>query len=206
MDLTGPLHQDHAFLRKKLTLLEFAMESVPDTRILVRELCGSIQKYLQEHLQREERAMQLYYSAPLANPDIPRIHDHAAELALFRGVNELLLGGLRVSSPMVMLRLSQAIEQLRARIEEQETRVFPVLYEQMGGRPMERAHPPISGAMSVNEILQRYPRTGPVFEQLHVNRLREGYESVDEVAWRHGVDPSEMVEHLRDMVTKSGRY
>ena len=206
MDFTAPLRQDHAFLRKKLTLLEFAMESVPETRILVRELCCSIQKYLHEHAQREARAMQLYYSTPLTDPAVPRVHDHAAELALFRGANELLLGGLRVSSPMVMLRLSQAIEQLRARIEEQEARMFPVLYEQMEGRPMVRAHPTISGSMSVNEILQCYPRTEPVFAQLHVNRLREGYESVDEVAWRHGVDPSEMVEHLRDVATEISRY
>ena len=56
----------------------------------------------------------------------------------------------------------------------------------------------ISGTMSVNEILQRYPRTARVFtNQLHVNRLEEGYESVDEVAWRHGVDVGHVIERLR---------
>ena len=51
--------------------------------------------------------------------------------------------------------------------------------------------------MSVNEILQRYPQTEPLFAQLRVNRLREGYESVDEVAWRHGLDSAEILEQLR---------
>ena len=55
----------------------------------------------------------------------------------------------------------------------------------------------ISGAMSVNEILQRYPNTEQLIEQLHINRLREGYESVDELAWRHGIDVSQFIEQLR---------
>ena len=58
----------------------------------------------------------------------------------------------------------------------------------------------ISGAMSANEILQRYPSTEPVFQQLHINRLREGYESVDELAWRHGVDVSQLIDTLQRTV------
>ena len=58
--------------------------------------------------------------------------------------------------------------------------------------------PAISSTMSANEIVQRYPGTGPLFEQeLHINRLREGYESVDELAWRHGMDVAQVIERLR---------
>ena len=64
----------------------------------------------------------------------------------------------------------------------------------------------ISGAMSVNEILQRYPSTGELIEQLHINRLREGYESVDELAWRHGMDVAHFLEQLRDVAAKFPRY
>lgn len=56
---------------------------------------------------------------------------------------------------------------------------------------------PISETMSVNEILRRYPRTEPLFRDLHVNRLQEGYESVDEVAWRHGMDLEHLLKRLR---------
>ena len=65
----------------------------------------------------------------------------------------------------------------------------------------ERALFPISGAMSANEIVQRYPGTGRLLEQeLHFNRLREGYESVDELAWRHGMDVAQVIERLREAV------
>ena len=58
----------------------------------------------------------------------------------------------------------------------------------------------ISGAMSANEILQRYPSTEPVFQELHINRLREGYESVDELAWRHGMDVSQLIDTLQRVI------
>lgn len=58
-------------------------------------------------------------------------------------------------------------------------------------------------AMSANEILQRFPQTEPIFTQLQVNRLREGYESVDELAWRHGIDVSQVLEQLREAVGSS---
>jgi len=57
--------------------------------------------------------------------------------------------------------------------------------------------PAISVTMSANEILQRYPQARPAFDQLCINRLREGYESVDELAWRHGMDAEELLEQLR---------
>jgi hypothetical protein len=58
----------------------------------------------------------------------------------------------------------------------------------------------ISSTMSVNEILQRYPQTERVFVQLCIDRRQEGYESVDELAWRHGVDVLPLIEQLREAV------
>ena len=64
--------------------------------------------------------------------------------------------------------------------------------------PDEQERTAISGAMSVNEILCRYPRIELLLlERLHINRLREGYESVEELAWRHGLDASQLIEQLR---------
>jgi iron-sulfur cluster repair protein YtfE (RIC family) len=63
---------------------------------------------------------------------------------------------------------------------------------------------PISETMSVNEILRRYPRAEPLFRDLHVNRLQEGYESVDEVAWRHGMDLEQLLKRLRQ-AARAGR-
>ena len=67
----------------------------------------------------------------------------------------------------------------------------------MTSRKTARSSPDISEAMSINEIVRRYPRTERFFEQLHINRLEEGYESVDELAWRHGMDVGQVIERLR---------
>ena len=67
----------------------------------------------------------------------------------------------------------------------------------MTSRKTARTSPDISEAMSINEIVRRYPRTERLFKQLHINRLEEGYESVDEFAWRHGMDVGQVIERLR---------
>ena len=198
MDALTSLRHDHALLRKKLALLESALQVAPEARLVLREMCFSLLRLLQDHMQREAPLLQRYGQGVLSGQVPTEAADHSSEQHLLRGVSELLLSGMRASVPMVVLRLSQAIDQLEAQIGEQERRIFPFLEE--------TEHPPgdetmtISGAMSVNEILQRYPQTEGVFEQLQINRLREGYESVDELAWRHGVDASQVLERLRHLV------
>ena len=55
----------------------------------------------------------------------------------------------------------------------------------------------ISGAMSANAIARRYPATQTLFEQLQIDRRFEGYESVEELAWRHGMELSQFIAQLR---------
>ena len=56
--------------------------------------------------------------------------------------------------------------------------------------------------MSANAIARRYPSTKTLFEQLQIDRHLEGYESVEELAWRHGVELSQLIEELRRTATK----
>lgn len=58
----------------------------------------------------------------------------------------------------------------------------------------------ISGTMSANAIASRYPATQVLFDQLHIDRCFEGYETVEELAWRHGISPAELIEQLRRLV------
>ena len=62
-----------------------------------------------------------------------------------------------------------------------------------------RARSSISGEMSVNAIVQRYPQTEALFRKLQIDRQREGYESVDELAWRRGVDEGHVLKQLRQL-------
>ncbi len=226
MEPLSVLRADHARLRQKLLLLESALQVAPEARLVLREMCCSLLRLLQEHVHRETQALQTYdpstrapalAAGPLLGV-VPSersesrddeqarsaqerlgVADHVVEQRLLRAVNELLLSGMRASVPMIILRLSQAIEQLRAQMEAQERTVFAALarLEGAGGE----APASISGAMSINEVLHHYPQTQRIFEQLRINRLQDGYDSVDEVAWRRGMDVSQMIEQLRQAVT-----
>ena len=198
MAVTMTLRQDHALLHKKLAFLESALQVAPAARLVLREMCCSLLRLLGEHLQRERHLIERYAHDLPEHQRPPHATDHTVEHHLLRAVNELLLSGMRASVPMVVLRLSQAIDQLEARMEEQERTIFPALDQAAAWHP-EGEPAVISGAMSVNEILQRYPQTGPIFDELHINRWREGYESVDELAWRHGMEAAQVLEQLRQV-------
>lgn len=204
--MTDAIRQDHAMLRKRLALVRSALQVAPETRFVVREMAFALQRQLAEHIERETRALQLYYQRLPARgrADAPA-PNHADVLLLVREVNGALLGGMRTSLPAVMGRLSEAIQRLDEQMEEQEETVFAFLEhaepQSVGTAVSEFGEPPISSTMSVNEILQRYPQTGSLFEQLRINRLHEGYESVDEVAWHHGLDVPQLLEQLRQAVS-----
>lgn len=199
MEATSTLRDDHALLRKKLSLLESALQVAPEKRGVLRDLCASLQRLLQDHIHREAHLLQVYYHRIPSGRYISEAGDHSAEQRLLRAVNELLASGIKASVPMVVLRLSQAIEQLQEQMDRQERTVFPSLdYTQ---EPRMGSAETISSSMSVNEILLRYPQTESVFERLRIDRLRDGYESVDELAWRQGIDVSQLVEELLQVVT-----
>ncbi|GEM_PF-5659550 len=69
-----------------------------------------------------------------------------------------------------------------------------------------RSHLTISGTMSANALARRYPATESLFEQLQIDRRFEGYESLEELAWRHGMDVSEFLEQLRQVAVKFPSY
>ena len=203
MDVTPTLLQDHAVLRKKLAVMESALEVAPEARFVLRELCFSLLRLLQDHMRREAPALQRYTDETAGLQECPAL-DHAASHHLLRTVSELLLSGMRASMPTIVLRLSQVIEQLQAQMVQQERTVFAFL--EQGGAVGAAHAEAISGEMSVNEILQRYPQTEQLFEGLHVNRMQEGYKSVDEFAWYHGMDVSKFLEQLRQAATTFPRF
>ena len=59
----------------------------------------------------------------------------------------------------------------------------------------------ISETMSANAIARRYPSTESLFKQLQIDRRLEGYESVEELAWRHGVELTQLIEELQRAAT-----
>ena len=205
MRLTERLRQDHVLLRNKVAMLESALSAAPSARLVFREKCVSLLRALNRHMAREEPVLRLYDERIPSARYLSHPPDHSAEHGLLRAVTEPLVEGLKVSIPHGVLRVSQALEQLNEQMEEQERSVFP-LFEHLTEedlRPRERIQPvlpAITGSMSVNAILQCYPRAETVLAPLGINRLREGYESVEELAWRHGIDTAQLLEQLRQTI------
>jgi hypothetical protein len=52
--------------------------------------------------------------------------------------------------------------------------------------------------MTVNYVLHECPETGEIFENLFVNPAFEGYDCLDEVAWRHGMAVEELIHQLEE--------
>ena len=208
MGATRILRQDHERLRRKLALLESAIQVAPEARFVLREMCFSLQRLLQEHIAREADVLQQYRQRiPVSDSSEvpPSVTEHMDVYNHLRTVNELLLTGMRASMPTVIARLSHVTELLHEQMDDQESRAFPALDQVEEPVGVNRLTA-ISGTMSVNEILQLYPQTEQLFEQLHINRLQEGYKSVDEVAWYHGMDVSQLLEQLRQTATAFPDY
>lgn len=199
MGTTNLLRAEHALISKKLALIEAALQTGPEGRTALRQLCPSLLRRLVQHVHREADALAIYSKRIPSGRYLMEL-DHAGEERLLRGVTTLLSSGTRASASLVTLRLTQAIERLEQQMARQEEVVFPLVDEESGTRRAAAIEESISPSMSVNEILHRYPQTEPVFERLHINRLWEGYESVDELAWGHGMDVSQVIEELRQVV------
>ena len=200
MEAISTLRADHAHLRQKMLLMDSALQVGPEARFVLREMSFSLLHLLQDHMHREADALAAYYHHVPSGRFLLEPADHAVEYRLLKTVNELLLTGVRASLPLVILRLSQALEQLRAQIESQEQYLFSTLEQAVGAGGDGLV---ICPEMSVNEILSRYPQTRSVFEHLNVDRFQDGYESVDEIAWRRGLEVSGILEQLRQAVAFS---
>ena len=204
MESVGLLLADHALLRRKCQLLESILQSRPEGRFVVSELVNSLQRLLDDHYRREQPVLQHYRAEQHVYGQPPRVFDHAAERQILRMVGQLLKARMKSARTLVILRLSQAIEQLQIQMARQEKLVFPFIDAALLNE--EASSMPIHEAMSVNEVIQRFPTANQVFDELHVNRLEEGSDSVDEVAWRHGLPVSEMLDHLRHAVSGAPSY
>lgn len=202
MEPVGLLRIDHGLLRKKTLLLESALQIGPEARVILRELGSSLMRVLDGHIQREAPLLQRYQQRAVERDDPVHNIDHAVERHLLRAANRLLVSRMKTSLPMIILRMSQAVEQLQSQMVRQERLIFPWLEESS----VEAGSIPIQPTMSVNEVLHRYPSAQPVFDALRINRLQDGPDSVDEVAWRHGMDVSEVLERLRHAVEETPSY
>lgn len=203
MSASRPIRHDHDLLRQKLALLESALSAAPETRYVLREMSFSLHRALHDHLGREAQVVYRHANRLSGSEPLPKVRNHGETVALLKSVNDLFLSGMEASMPTVVAWLRKAVQQLKAQMSDQETRLYPVLEE---GEAEEEGPTAILGTMSVNEILHRYPQAEGLFAQLRINRVQEGYKSVDELAWTRGLDVSRLLDQLRQAIGQFPSY
>ena len=197
MIVVGHLREDHERLRKKAALLSAILPTAAYAPQLIRQRTSALLRTLNRHMERESTVFTHSTGDKAGHPE-----DHSTEHALLRTAFESFEAGIRISTSNLVLHLAQALERLEHRMDTQERKVFTLL--EASGEPERppcvprHAHvEPLTATMSMNAILRRHPQTASVFHELQIDRWREGYESLDELAWRCGLDSSQVLKRLQ---------
>ena len=200
MAVTTMLKKDHEVLRRKLEFLEAALQMAPQTPFVLRDMCHSLTRMLDEHIRREEQTLAPYTNRISALFRYRAGQDHADQRLVLRDVNTLLLEGIKMPTSTVVSRLSHLIDELREHMAEEEQQVFPAVdrAEEAHPEPVEPQAPMILEGMSANAVMHTFPATRPVFEKYGIRCGCDGCDCLDELAWRHGLDVKTLIQELQD--------
>ena len=197
------LTRAHQRLRKQLDVLESALWLGAEAWFVLREASFSLSRQLREHIRMEEAALALCRQGPYGDHPMGlavTLVGHDAARHRLQVASWLLSGEPCFSLEGVRPTVAAAIPTLRASMDRQETELFPLLDRALSAQELDRMPPRISArltdTMTVEQILRRYPKTRLIFERLLISLPLEQYDSVDEVAWRHGMDCQALLQHL----------
>lgn len=203
MDAIQRLKRDHAILRSKLDALEAVLGLTGDTWFVLRELCFTLARQLADHIRREE----LLIASTRAAMDPIRLKqvtlEHHDEPEQLRVINRLFVSDNTHRLNKIRPALEGAIARLRRHMDEEEKDLFPLLPqspEKGAEETIPAAIHPLDESMTINRIVQEFPRTKPALERLFVNIPVEGCHCLDEVAWRHGMETKDLLEALEGVI------
>lgn len=199
------LKRDHNILRAKLDVLEGALQMGPETWFVLREVCYTLSRQLQNHIKREEELVKACRDA-LTEEALAHITvEHKDEPQLLRTINRLFVeeGGHDLTA--ITPSLVKLIRGLHAHMGEEEVELFPVLERVLAAReaslvrePLAMSH--VTEVMAVNRVLREFPATKRVFDRLFVNVPFEGCDCLDEVAWRRGLEAQDLISKLEEVI------
>ena len=206
MNAIERLRRDHRILRSKLSVLEATLRMEGDTWFVLREVCFTLSRQLRDHIKREDELVIACRKA--MNPKVLAevVVEHKDEPAHLRTINRLFVSATDHSLERIRPELTEVIHGLRHHIAEEEAELFPilerVLEEREAAEPAGTVPGPqaVDETMTVNRIVQEFPTTKPVFEQLFINVPMEGCTCLDEVAWRHGMEAQELLQRLEEAI------
>ena len=209
MDAVERLKRDHLILRSKLDLMEAALGVGEPGWFVLRELCLTLSRQLQDHIRREEELVAAARQA--LNPQVLAevVVEHQDEPEHLRTINRLFVQEEHCSLERIRPALLAVISGLRRHMAEEERELFPILERVLTDHLMvteeslNRAGD-LDETMTVNRIVRAFPCTRKVFERLFINSSLEGCACLDEVAWSHGMESRELLDALEVAVAGCG--
>lgn len=204
MNSIDRLKEDHDRVTSKIPILESAFAMGEEAWFVIREVCFSVSTQLHTHIKHEEQLVVACRSVlgQLSLEELNRFDvTHHKEHRRLQIINWLLKGDPCFSLDGIRSTCATAITTLHHHIEQQEAELFPLLERVLGPyeivwRDWLRAATRLTGTMTVQEVLRRYPQTKAVFERFSVDGVLERYETLEEVAWCHGVESRRLLAHL----------
>lgn len=200
------LKRDHKIIRSRLDVMESILDmSFASTWYILREMCWTLSRQLQNHIRREEKLVAMCHQV-LSQKVIDHIKvEHINEPNILRAVNHLFIEEPEGAIEQVRTVLRDVILRLRQHMDEEEQELFPIISETLGDYEETSASQTVVQAglqedMTVNDVLVKYPRTRSVFQRLFVNIQLEGNDCLDEVAWRHGLESKDLLNWLADII------
>ncbi len=210
MNAMERLKRDHVILRVKLSVLGSALTMGPEAWFVLREVCSTLSRQLQDHIAREEELVRACKEALTEAAPTHLIVEHKDEPQLLRTVNRLFVEGQGHSLVAIKPALTRLIHGLRAHMDEEEAELFPLLERVLAAREaqaptaVESAGAHLDEVMAVNRVLREFPATKRVFDSLFVNVPFEGCDCLDEVAWRRGMEARDLIDKLEAVIASCG--
>ncbi len=174
MNAVERLRRDHALLRSKLDVLESALKMGPETWYVLREVCFTLSRQLRDHIRREEELVAACRKA--MNPKVLAevSVEHHDEPQHLRTINRLFVRASQHSLEQITPVLTEVIHGLRRHMTEEERELFPLLERTLAehgqfNESTTSGSNRLEEVMTVNCVIQQYPRTKPLFERLFIN-------------------------------------
>ena len=200
------LKRDHHILRSKLDVLEAALRMGPETWYVLREVCFTLSRQLQNHMKREEDLIMACGKAMTPEALAEIAMEHRNEPEHLRTINRLFMEEHGHTLERIRPALTEVIQGLRRHMTEEERELFPILDRELADREpadtqaQQASRARVHECLTVNGVLHEYPMTRGVFERLFVNIPYEGCDCPDEVAWRRGMDNQELLDLLTQVI------
>ncbi len=210
MNAINRLKRDDQIIRSELDVLETALGMGPDAWYVLREVCFTLARQLRDHMRREEELIAAYHRTQGVEPGLSGLStEHHDEPEHLRTINRLFVSEPHHTLVRIAPALRGVISGLRHHMAKEEAELFPVLEQVLSGPTSGDAAPPVPfqrvhEAMTVNYMVHQFPVTRPVFERLFINVPYEGCSCLDEVAWRHGIESSDLLQMLEQAIALSG--